>query len=188
MTAANAKSWWASRTIWGAIISAAALAASYIGIPVSDAQQAELVEIAVPLAGGIGTLLTIVGRLWASRPVKGGGGSTALALLLIAALAAGGPVACASLAGETPAQRVYGIQADYVAAQHLAAATLADDRVPPAVAHTIKRLDAAAWSAVGEARRAVVAGDDPAVAAALAAARHAGTALASYLAERGASS
>lgn len=184
MTDPTAKPWWQSRTIIGALVSLLAVLAGAIGLPLTETDQVQLTNVLVALGGAAGTLLTILGRIRASRPVKGGGVPPLAAFALMAALGLGGPVACAYTAAETPAQKIYAIQSDYQAVQRVATAYLETDRAGTEVVAAIRRLDAAAYSAVGEARRAVRVGDSPAIPAALAAARHAVMAFSDYMRER----
>jgi hypothetical protein len=186
VSASTSKALWQSRTIVGLVIAALAMVLDRWGYRIDPALQGDLVNL-IAMIGEVGGLAVAAwGRVVASKSIRvTGAGPAALAVLLVLGLATAGPIACASLAGETPAQKVYGIQADYMAAQEVAAAYLDSGRADAEAVLRIKQLDAAAWSAVGEARRAVRAGDSPALPAAMAAARHAVAALAAYLSDRG---
>ena len=63
------KPWYASSTIWGALIAVAASLGGLIGINLSAQDQAALTEIALQLASVGGALLAIYGRLRADRRI-----------------------------------------------------------------------------------------------------------------------
>ncbi len=65
------KSWYQSKTIWGALIAVAASALQLAGLEIGAADQAELVDIAVTLAGAVGGLLALYGRLVATGSIGG---------------------------------------------------------------------------------------------------------------------
>lgn len=185
-TAPTTKALWQSRTIIGLLIAGLAMVLDRWGYRISPDLQGELVSLVAMIGEVLGLAVAAWGRVVATKSIRvTGAGPAALAVLLVLGMATAGPVACASLAGETPAQKVYGIQADYLAAQEVAAAYLESGQADAEAAVRIKQLDAVAWDAVGEARRAVRAGAGPALPAAMAAARHAVAALAAYLSERG---
>lgn len=63
------KNWYRSRTIWGAIIAISASLAHAGGYNLSVADQGQLVEAALSLAGTAGGLIAIWGRMKASAKV-----------------------------------------------------------------------------------------------------------------------
>ncbi len=65
------KSWYQSKTIWGALIAVAASALQLAGLEIGAADQAELADIAVTLAGAVGGLLALYGRLVATGSIGG---------------------------------------------------------------------------------------------------------------------
>lgn len=65
------KSWYQSKTIWGALIAVAASALQLAGLEIGAADQAELADIAVTLAGAAGGLLALYGRLVATGSIGG---------------------------------------------------------------------------------------------------------------------
>lgn len=65
------KTWYQSKTIWGALIAVAASLAQAGGIEVAADIQAQLADIAVTLAGVAGGLLAIYGRLAAETGIRG---------------------------------------------------------------------------------------------------------------------
>ena len=183
------KAWYASKAIWGGIVAVlAGIVSAVFGISFSAADQVELVNIIITLASALGGLLAIWGRLKAKAPIGKPtippGTATALLLAaMLGALVVAGPIACASRVAETPAQTVYGIQADLTVAQRTALAFIKSDQASPTAKDVVKRLDATAVDAVKAAQDAVRAGDSPTIPAAIATARNAVDALLHTLAE-----
>lgn len=65
----STKSWYASKAVWGGIIAAGAAIAGLFHISVSAADQASLMDDAVTIAGGVGGVLAIVGRIVANAKI-----------------------------------------------------------------------------------------------------------------------
>lgn len=65
------KTWYQSKTIWGALIAVAASLARAGGVEVAADIQAQLADIAVTLAGVAGGLLAIYGRIAAGAGIRG---------------------------------------------------------------------------------------------------------------------
>lgn len=63
------KTWYQSRTIWGAIIAISASVAHAGGYSLSVADQGQLADAALSLAGTAGGLIAIWGRMKASAKV-----------------------------------------------------------------------------------------------------------------------
>ncbi len=63
------KTWYQSRTIWGAIIAISASLAHAGGYDLSTADQGQLADAILSLAGTLGGLLAIWGRMKASAKV-----------------------------------------------------------------------------------------------------------------------
>lgn len=182
------KAWYLSRAVWGGIVAILASLLSAFGINLDETAQAEAVNVGLALAGAIGGTLAIYGRVKASapigRPTVPPGTTTALLMAaMLGTLVVAGPIACASRVAETPAQTVYGIQADLVLAQRTALVFVQSDQANPTAKDVVKRLDATAVEAVKAAQEAVRAGNSPTIPAAVATARNAVEALAHYLAE-----
>lgn len=176
-----------SKTIIGVLVSLIFKLLALYGVEVSPDLQGDVLQLAFAAVSVAGDALAVYGRFKAERPISlRGAGRALLAAVLLAGLAAGGPVACASYTAATaehatPAQQVYALQGDYNAALEVAAAYVESDRADPDAVTAIRRLDAAAYAALREARTAVRAEDDPTWPAALAAARSAVEALADYV-------
>lgn len=184
------KAWYLSRAVWGGVVAILAGLLSAFGINLDEAAQVDAVNIGLALAGAIGGALAIYGRVKASAPIgkptvpPGPGTATALLMAaMLGALVVAGPIACASRVAETPAQTVYGIQADLTVAQRTALAFIKSDQASPAAKDAVKRLDATAVDAVKAAQDAVRAGGGPTIPAAIATARNAVDTLLHYLAE-----
>ena len=60
------KAWYLSKTIWGSIIAVAASLLSSAGLSIGGGMQSQLAEAAVQLAGALGGLFAIYGRLSAT--------------------------------------------------------------------------------------------------------------------------
>ena len=65
------KAWYQSKTVWGALIAVAASLVQIAGIELGADVQADLVEIAVTLAGAAGGLFAIYGRISADAGIRG---------------------------------------------------------------------------------------------------------------------
>ena len=66
----DSKSPWASRGVWGGIIALVAAILGAFGYAVGEADQAALVEIGVAVAGAVGGIMAIVGRVRATKQIK----------------------------------------------------------------------------------------------------------------------
>jgi hypothetical protein len=66
----EAKSLFASKTFWGAIIAIAASLAGMAGYTFGEADQQALVEIITTVGTSVGGLLAIYGRVKATKPIK----------------------------------------------------------------------------------------------------------------------
>ncbi|KJF69499.1 MULTISPECIES: hypothetical protein [Rhizobium] len=64
------KPWYQSRTIWGALIAVFAPLFSIAGLNLPAGLQGELAEGLVTVAGGIGGLIALYGRLSATRAIR----------------------------------------------------------------------------------------------------------------------
>ncbi len=65
------KPWYQSKTVWGALIAIAAPLLGRAGLDVGGAEQAEIAEALTTLAGTLGGLLALYGRLTATKGVGG---------------------------------------------------------------------------------------------------------------------
>ena len=195
MDPTNAKPWYQSSTIIGALVSLLCTAAGAFGVAIAPELQGELTNILIAAGGVVGAALTVYGRIKASRPIALRGGGTAakvaVALLLLTSLTFGGPVACASYAlsqaeASTPAQRLYAVHADYNTALAAAVAYAESPLADRDVVRVIERLADQAIGAIRAARAAMLAGEDARVAVAIAAANAAVAELAAYVTRQGA--
>ena len=57
------KPWYQSKTVWGAVITLASMAAALAGIEVSDPDRQALADFLVVAGGAVGGILSLVGRL-----------------------------------------------------------------------------------------------------------------------------
>jgi len=63
------KTWYRSKTIWGALIAILASFAQFLGLEIGDAQQGEIVDAMMTLAGAVGGLVALYGRLAAQTTI-----------------------------------------------------------------------------------------------------------------------
>jgi hypothetical protein len=63
------KPWYQSRTIWASIITVGAALAALFGLPVGEADQAELTEKVLQFLTAAGALVAIVGRIIAKSRI-----------------------------------------------------------------------------------------------------------------------
>ena len=57
------KPWYQSKTVWGAVITLASMAAAIAGIELSDPDRQALTDFLVVAGGAVGGILSLVGRL-----------------------------------------------------------------------------------------------------------------------------
>jgi hypothetical protein len=177
------KSWWQSRTVWGAVLAILAPLLAKYGYAIDPALQADLVTAILTVFGAAGGVLAIIGRVKATKTIGGTAAPTGtlpgllLAAGLLGSLTLGGPIACSAVVAQhddaTPAQTVYAVTADYTGLADGAAALIGTGTLPAATTEALRAADRVAFAALGDARLALTTGDPPAVAAALAAARQA---------------
>ncbi len=67
------KHWYNSKTIWGALISVIASLLHVSGINIAAADQGQLVDSIVNIAGALGGLLAVYGRVTATSAIKSAG-------------------------------------------------------------------------------------------------------------------
>ena len=64
------KAWWQSKTIWGGLVAIGSALAGVAGIAISPELQDEIVALVMVIAGGVGGLLSIYGRIKADKEIK----------------------------------------------------------------------------------------------------------------------
>lgn len=196
MNTNEAKPWYQSRTIIGAIVSLLCTAVAVGGVQVLPEMQGEITDVLLAAGVVAGSILSIYGRLKAARPIGSAGksavgrgvGPLAITFLLLGGLALGGPVACGTAQltqadATSPAQRLYAVQADYNAALAAAAAYVESPAAEPDIVQAIARADRYAYAAIRQAQATVRAGDSATVGLAIAAASAAVSGLGLYLAQ-----
>lgn len=65
----GSKPWYASKTIWGAIVLGVSTIAGLAGHAIAPDDQANLITAVTAIGDGVGVILTIVGRFRASKAV-----------------------------------------------------------------------------------------------------------------------
>lgn len=69
------KPWWASKGVWGGLIALIAGIASAFGYTLGADDQASIVNAAVTVAGVVGSLLAVYGRVTAKAAIKPASGT-----------------------------------------------------------------------------------------------------------------
>lgn len=70
----EAKQWYQSKTVWGAVIAMAAPLLKHVGVEMGLAEQADLADALATLASALGGVLAIYGRVKATRSIGPGAG------------------------------------------------------------------------------------------------------------------
>ncbi len=63
------KSWWQSKTLWGAIVTIASAALGLAGLELGDADREALIELMTSLGAAIGGVIAIFGRITAKNRI-----------------------------------------------------------------------------------------------------------------------
>jgi len=64
------KPWYASKGVWGSLVAmGAGIAGAIWGVSVTDADQATIVSSITAIAGAVGGIIALIGRLKASKKV-----------------------------------------------------------------------------------------------------------------------
>jgi len=61
----NSKPWYFSKTIWASLVAIAAAISSYLGLPITDQAQMEIVESVLQLITAAASAMAIYGRVFA---------------------------------------------------------------------------------------------------------------------------
>ncbi len=67
----DVKQWYLSKTVWGALLALGASVLQFTGIQIGAADQSAIADSAVSIAGAVGGLIAIYGRLTATSAIKG---------------------------------------------------------------------------------------------------------------------
>lgn len=67
----ESKPWYASRTVWGALVAIGAAILGFWNFEVPQVEQERVVEMIVQIMGALGGLTALVGRLTATRVIAG---------------------------------------------------------------------------------------------------------------------
>lgn len=67
------KNWYHSKTIWGALVAVGASALKVAGIDIPAGDQGTVVDSLVNIAGAVGGLLAVYGRLTATSAIRTSG-------------------------------------------------------------------------------------------------------------------
>ena len=70
MSLYDEKTWYQSKAVWGGVVAVVAAVAGYFGLPLGEADQAALVDAALAVAGAVGGILAIYGRVTAEKQVR----------------------------------------------------------------------------------------------------------------------
>lgn len=66
----DAKAWYRSRTVWGALVAILASLANAAGVEVTAGDEGELADLLVAAVGTVGGLVALYGRISARRRVR----------------------------------------------------------------------------------------------------------------------
>lgn len=66
----DVKQWYLSKTVWGALLALGASVLQFTGIQVGAADQSTIADSAVAIAGAVGSLVTVYGRVTATSAIK----------------------------------------------------------------------------------------------------------------------
>ena len=66
----DAKQWYYSKTIWGALLAVGSSLLQIKGLQIGAAEQSTIVDSAVSIAGAVGGLLAVYGRVTARAGIK----------------------------------------------------------------------------------------------------------------------
>jgi hypothetical protein len=64
------KQWYLSKTVWGALLALGASVLQFTGIQVGAADQSSIADSAVAIAGAVGSLIAVYGRVSATSAIK----------------------------------------------------------------------------------------------------------------------
>jgi hypothetical protein len=64
------KNWYSSKTIWGAVVAILASALHFTGVDIASGDRAQIVDAIVNIAGALGGLLAVYGRVTAKSAIK----------------------------------------------------------------------------------------------------------------------
>ncbi|WP_160005486.1 hypothetical protein [Rhizobium sp. 18055] len=64
------KNWYSSKTIWGALVAIIASAMHFTGVDIVAADRSQIVDAIVNIAGALGGLLAVYGRVTAKSAIK----------------------------------------------------------------------------------------------------------------------
>jgi hypothetical protein len=64
------KTWYSSKTIWGALVAIAASALHFTGVDIAAVDRSQIVDAIVSIAGAFGGLLAVYGRVTAKKAIK----------------------------------------------------------------------------------------------------------------------
>ena len=66
----DTKKWYMSKSVWGGMIAVAAAVAGAFGFSIGAEEQSILAESAVAVAGIVGAVVAVVGRVKASKKIE----------------------------------------------------------------------------------------------------------------------
>ncbi len=66
----DVKQWYLSKTVWGALLALGASVIQFTGVQIGVADQSTVADSAVAIAGAVGSLMAVYGRVTASSSIK----------------------------------------------------------------------------------------------------------------------
>jgi hypothetical protein len=64
------KQWYMSKTVWGALLALGASVLQFTGIQVGAVDQSTIADSAVSIAGAVGSLIAVYGRVTATSTIR----------------------------------------------------------------------------------------------------------------------
>lgn len=66
----DVKAWYQSKSVWGSIVTIASMVAAVAGMPIETGDQQNLATLMTTMAGTLGALVSLVGRLRARHRIE----------------------------------------------------------------------------------------------------------------------
>ncbi len=66
----ESKKWWQSKAVWGGLVAIGAAVAGAFGVVVDQGTQDQVIQLITVIAGAVGGLLSVYGRLKAEKMIK----------------------------------------------------------------------------------------------------------------------
>lgn len=64
------KAWYQSKTVWGSLITLLSMVTAFAGTPINPADQQSLITLTTTVAGSVGAIVSLVGRVVAKDQIE----------------------------------------------------------------------------------------------------------------------